>query len=166
MPALPYPKYGLDKLFLFKVFQSRQEYREITGSEPPEYTSARPPKFWFDPAAKDSVRRNVVYERVLALGANGLPIAGPDGKPCLEPLVLLKDEAANVNIPDNKSNGVAEPPVPVPLRALDPDEELAFDFGGAVVVRNKKLWEQIVSEGFTTKDRELLQAIAQKLGVA
>lgn len=168
MPALPLPKYGVDKLFLFRVFQNQEEYREVTGMEPPEYSPHRPPKFWFDPKAKDSPRRNVIYDQVIALGANGLPIAGPDGKPVLEPMVLLKDEAATVNIPPTVKGfvvGPAEPAVPVPLRPLEEDEELVFEFGGAVGVRNKKLWEEMAVGGYGAEDRALLKAIAKKLGV-
>jgi hypothetical protein len=168
MPALPLPKYGLDKLYLFRVFQDQEEYRQVTGMEPPEYSDRRPPKFWFDPKAMESPRRNVIYDQVIALGANGMPVAGPDGKPVLEPLVLLREEAATVNIPPRVKGvmlGPAEPSVPVPLRALEEDEELVFEFGGAVGVRNKKLWEELAAGGFSAEDRALLKAIAKKLGV-
>jgi len=53
--------------------------------------------------------------------------------------------------------------VPPPLRALDPDEELAFVMT-VPVVRNKALFDSVAS-GFGADDRALLRRIAAKLGV-
>lgn len=167
MPALPYPKYSLDKLYLFPYYQTRQDYRRAVGEEPPAWDPQRPPKYWFDPNARQSTRRNVVYDNVLAVSESGSPLVGPDGKPMLDLLVLSKEEAATVNIPPKEvSNvpGADRPEVPCPLRALDPDEELFFDFGGIVAVKNRKLYPQL-EVGFTSEDRALLQAIAKKLGL-
>lgn len=166
MPALPFPKYSLGNLYLFPYYPTREDYQRATGQEPPPWNPYRQPKYWFDPAAKDSKSRRVVYERVLAD-----PPAGPDGKPMLDVLVLDREEAATVNIPPKGPGatnvpGADAPEVPVPLRPLEPDEELAFDFGGIVVVRNKHLWAELERQsGFTAEDRRLLAAIARKLGI-
>ncbi len=165
MSALPYPKYGLDKLYLFPWHQTREAYRQETGEEPPPWDPRKPPKHWMDPKARFSTRRNVVYDFVLATSQSGTPLAGPDGKPMLDLLVLPKDDAASVNIPPSGTNvpGADVPPVPAPLRALEPNEELFFDFGGVAAVRNL---DYAASEnGFTAQDRALLKAIAAKLGV-
>ena len=167
MPALPYPKYSLDKLYLFPYYQTREDYRRATGQEPPPWDPNRPPKYWFDPNARQSTRRNVVYDHVIATSESGKPLMGPDGKPMLDFLVLPKEEAATVNIPPKDvSNvpGADKPEVPCPLRPLEPGEELFFDFGGIVAVKNTELYPQL-EVGFTAQDRALLRAIARKLGV-
>jgi len=167
VPALPYPKYSLDKLYLFPYYQTREDYRRATGQEPPPWDPNRPPKYWFDPNARLSTRRNVVYDCVIATSESGKPLMGPDGKPMLDFLVLTKEEAATVNIPPKDvSNvpGADKPEVPCPLRPLEPGEELFFDFGGIVAVKNTELYPQL-EVGFTAQDRALLRAIAQKLGV-
>jgi len=166
VPALPYPKYGIKSLHLFPVYQTREEYHQAKGQEPPPWDPARPPKRWEDPAASSSPRRNVVYDFALVLGPSGSPAAGPDGKPMLDILVLKKEEAAVVNLPPAGSNvpGAEAPEVPCPLRALEADEELFFDIGGVVTVKNVILYEAL-QVGFTAQDRALLKGIARKLGV-
>ena len=88
MPALPYPKYGIKSLYLFAYYQSREDYRQATGQEPPPWDALRPPKRWCDPSARSSTRRNVVYDYALVTGPSGTPVAGPVGKPVLDVLVL------------------------------------------------------------------------------
>ena len=169
MPALPLPKYGLKSLYLFPYYQTREDYQKATGQEPPPWDARRAPKYWCDPKARESTRRNVVYDFVLATSQSGSPLAGPDGKPMLDLLVLTKDEAATVNIPP-KGPGVANipgsdlPEAPCPLRPLEPNEELFFDFGGVVTVKNVPLYSALET-GFTAQDRLLLKAIARSLGI-
>lgn len=171
MPALPYPTYGIAELYLFPVYQTREAYRQATGVEAPPYDPTLPTKSWCDPSAAQSTRRKVIYENVIAYAENGAPFAGPDGKPMLEPLMIDKDFAAVVNIPVKDFTGkiqeqpVSDNEIPVPMRALDPEEELYFAFGGTVAVRNKKLF-QSTQVGFLETDRVLLRSIAEKLGVA
>jgi hypothetical protein len=164
LPALPFPKYSISNLFLFPVFGTREEYQRATGQEAPAWNPYRRPKYWFDPAARDSRTRRIVYTQALAEP----PIAGPDGKPMLDALVLDRDEAATVNIPPKgpgttNTPGAGEPEIPCPMRPLEPNEELAFDFAGTIVVRNKDLYQSL-EVGFTQNDREMLKSIARKLG--
>ncbi|MBI3207765.1 MAG: hypothetical protein HYZ37_02545 [Candidatus Solibacter usitatus] len=168
MSALPLPTYGLEKLFLFPVFQTREAYFKATGKEAPAYDETKDIKSWFDPNALENPRRKIVYDRVLAIAANKAPIPGPDGKPMLEPMVIDRELAATVNIPP-KGPGIVDAPqtgyeIPVPLRAVDAEEELYFRFGGTVAVKNKALFPAPPGE-FTDSDRTLLRAIANKLGV-
>ena len=60
--------------------------------------------------------------------------------------------------------GAEAPEVPCPLRPLEPDEELFFDFGGVVTVKNVALFSALET-GFTAADRALLKGMARKLGV-
>jgi hypothetical protein len=166
--SLPYPKYGLKSLYLFPYHQTREDYERATGSVCPPFDSARAPKNWLDPSAAKSTKRNVAYQFALVTADNGTAIPGPDGKPQLDVLVLKKEEAATVNIPPNATNvpGADVPEVPCPLRPLEPDEELAFGFGGVVEVRNKRLYAEATETGdFTAADRQCLFAIAAKVGV-
>jgi len=161
-------RYGIERLYLFPYYQTREDFERATGVEPPKFDPLRPPKFWFDPAAKSSTRRNVAYEQVLSYAVNGSPLLGEDGKPLLEPLTIGKDEAATVNIPP-KGLGMAniigadKPEVPPPLRALHADEEFFTPIGGVIAVRIKGTLEP--DRGFTEEDRAMLVAIARKLSV-
>jgi hypothetical protein len=114
-----------------------------------------------------TTKRNVVYDQVLVVSEGGTPIAGPDGQPALEPLVLSRSEAISVNIPYKAGAnelGADQPEVQPPLRDLEEDEELFFDVAGIAAVRNKRFYDQ-TQVGFTAQDRSLLTAIAKKLNV-
>lgn len=167
MPALPFPKYGLDKLNLYPYYQTREAYQQATGQPCPPWNPNRRPQKWCKPDAKDSPEDFILFERVLAtnMKETGVALPGPDGKPYLKSLILPKDFAASVNIPPNTSNieGADVPEYPVPLRALEPNEELFFDVLGVVMVRNTDLVPP-ADTGFTAEDRALLRAIAKKLG--
>ncbi|MGQ9916872.1 MAG: hypothetical protein ACUVS7_05605 [Bryobacteraceae bacterium] len=167
MAALPQPKYGLHHLHLFPVYQTRADYKAATGEEPPPFDPTRPSQHWFDPEAAKSPKRVIVYERVLAIDEKGVPKRDANGKPYFEELALPRAEASTVNIPykeaaNEPSSGF--PDVPVPCRALHQDEELDFDFGGVVIVRNRNFRDDTVV-GFTLADRELMRSIARKLNV-
>jgi hypothetical protein len=169
MPALPQPVYGISNLYLFPVYQTREAYKQATGQDAPPYDPAKRLKAWFDPTAASNPRLKIIYDTVLSMDDQGHAIAGPDGKPMLEPQVIARDEAGRVNIPV-KGPGIPDQPYtgpewPVPLRALEPNEELFFQFMGIPAVKNKDLFPTVES-GFSGVDRKLLQAIAVKLGVS
>lgn len=169
MPALPRAQYGLEELYLFPYYQTREDYRAKTGHDAPPWNPNRPPKAWEDLKANDSARRNVVYDSVIAYAKNGAPLVDANEKPMLDVLVLTKEEAASVNIPPKGptvSNiaGADVPEIPPPLRALQPTEELFMPFFGVVAVRNRDFMP--LEPGFNQNDRSLLKAIAQKLGIA
>jgi hypothetical protein len=171
LPALPYPKYAISNLYLFPTYATREEYKTATGQEAPEWNPYRQPKCWFDPNALQSTSRRIIYEYALATDPDtGGTIFDEQGRPKLDALVLDRDEAAAVNIPPKGTGmtnvpGADVPEVPVPMRALEPNEELFLDFGAVIVVRNKDLYAQI-DVGFSASDRALLEKIAKKLGVA
>lgn len=168
MSALPFPTYGLETLYRFPVFQTREAFKQATGVDAPPFDPTKDFKSWFDPQAASNPRRKVVYDNVIAYAANGAPLVGPDGMPMLEPLVIDREFAVTVNIA-MKGVGVLDEhgtghDVPVPLRPLDPEEEPYLQFGGTVAVRNKTLFP-VVDSGFSAADRALLKAIADKLGI-
>jgi len=161
--------YSIQTLYLFPVFQTREDYRNKVGNEPPPFDPSKPVKSWFDPQALSNPRRKIVYDNVLAIADNGIPLVDGDGKPFFEPLLIDREDAATVNIPikdfagkipEQQTTGTE---VPVPLRALMPNEELVVGWGNLVTVRNKTFL--IETAHFTVDDRKLLHAIAVKLGV-
>ena len=167
MAALPLPKYGLENLFLFPVYQNRAQYRSAFGVDAPEFDITKPPKYWFDPNADKAPKRSLLYECVLATDERGKPVFDEDGKAYFEPMMLFKEEAATVNLPIGdyaNEPGTEVPPVPVPMRALAPEEELIQVFGGVIMVRNKNIPEEGATS-FSFQDRETIRAIARKPGV-
>jgi hypothetical protein len=161
--------YSIFQLFLFPVFQTREEYKKHTGQDAPPYNENKPIKNWFDPAARTTRSRTMLYDRVLLYDDNGMVVPDPNGKPTLDNLALLREIAAEVNmLPEEKlvdygpSSRMA--PIPVPLRELKAEEELFFTFGGAVAVRKKGAYKTDVN-AFTVDDRAMLYKIAEKLGV-
>ena len=170
MPALPYPKYSITNLYLFPAYGTREDYEKATGQEAPEWNPYRQPKSWFDPDARKSTSRRIVYEYALATSPDsGVPLFDSQGRPQLDALVLDRDEAATVNIPPKGLGmtnvpGADAPEVPVPMRALEPNEELYRDWAGIIMVKNKDYFPE-PEAGFGEEDRRLLKNIAAKLGV-
>ncbi len=170
MPALPYPKYSITNLYLFPTYGTREDFQKATGQEPPAWNPHRQPKTWFDPGARKSASRRIVYERALATSPDtDRPLFDSQGRPQLDALVLDREEAATVNIPPTGLGmtnvaGADVPEVPVPMRPLEPNEELYRDFAGIIMVRNKDFFPELEA-GFGEKDRALLVKIAKKLGV-
>jgi len=170
LPALPYPKYSITNLYLFYTYATREEYQKATGQEPPPWNQYRQPKCWFDPNARQSTSRRIVYEHALATNEeNGVPLFDSQGRPQLDALVLDREEAATVNIPPRGYGmtnvpGADVPEVPTPMRALEPNEELFRDFAGIIMVKNTDLYFK-AEAGFGEDDRGLLKKIAEKLGV-
>ena len=159
----------LSSLYLFPVYQTRDEYETKTGVAAPPFNPAWPVKSWADPAAANSPKRSVVYENVLALADSGKPLVDGEGRPMLEPLMMPRERAAVVNIPVKDFTGrIPETAtigfeVPVPCRALVEDEQLTLGFGDLVYVERKSTEQTPTS--FSVEDRQLLHAIAKKLGV-
>lgn len=161
-------RYGIEKLYLFPYYQTREEYQKAVGVEPPKFDGSKPPKYWFDPSARSSTRRNVAYDQILVYAENGSPLFDEKGKPMLEMMLLTKEEAATVNIPPKgvgSANiaGADRPEIPPPLRALRSDEEFFIPFPGTLGVRI--IGAEEADRGFTEEDRALLKAIATKLGL-
>ena len=171
LPALPYPNYSITELYLFPSYATREDYKKATGQEAPAWNPYRQPKGWFDPEARKSTSRRIVYERALSTNPdNGVPLFDSEGRPQLDALVLDRDEAATVNIPPRGSGmtnvpGADQPAIPVPMRALEPNEELYRGFGGIIMVKNTDLFPK-AEAGFGEEDRALLRRIAEKLEVA
>jgi hypothetical protein len=164
------PVAAVTELYLFPYYPNQEEYKQATGKEAPTYLPYKPRKYWLDPDAATSPKRYQTYDRALVTKDNGFtPMVGEDGRPVVDQLILLKEDAAALNIPPTKTYAPGElppatPEVQCPQRALQPGEELAFDFAGNVIVKNQDLLDQM-NGGFTNSDRRMLQAIAAKLGL-
>jgi hypothetical protein len=160
------PFYGLDALYLFPRYQTRDAYHEATGKEAPEFNPLLNPKYWEDPDALKLALRNKLYDRVIALNDLGKPVHSPDDTPMIEPLMLPKAQAAVVNIPPLGANvaGADAYEVPVPLRELKPYEKLVFRFPGFIAVQDTRVPVPAAAGDFTEADRALLERIVLKLG--
>lgn len=161
--------FPINDLYIFPSFQTRDDYFKATGEEAPEWDPNKPVKSWFDPAARNTNKRTFLYDVVLMYDRNGMVLGDDKGVPQTEQLALLREEAAKVNIlPREKmldyGPGSKVAPIPVPMRPLKSNEELVFTFGGVVAVRLKDAYKATVN-AFTVQDRQLLEKIAQKLGV-
>jgi hypothetical protein len=168
MPTLQHTDLGISEYYLFPTYSTREAYKRATGEDAPPFDTARKRKHWYDPQARDSAKRQFVYDRVLAFDGRN-PARDETGRPFAEMLVLSRQEAATVNIPLSEKDelpvpGGDYPETPVPLRALADGEELVFDRLGWVRVRNKAIYEQTY-EGFSPRDRVILYAMARSLNV-
>ena len=171
MPIQRQPFYPFDTLFLFPYYTTREEYEQAVGRPAPPWDGTKQPKYWFDPKAAQAPRKLVIYDNVLAISDTGSILRDEKtNAPLLDLLVITKENAGTVNIPPKGvaagSNvpGADQPEVQMPLRPLLDYEELAFRFGGTIVVRDKHLFGQ-TQVGFTSEDRVMLQSIATKLGL-
>ncbi len=166
------PQYGIETLFLFPHYLNRADYLAKTGKEAPEWDPTKNVKRWVDPDPQTR-SRNVSYTRVLARDERNNIIADNNGRPLVEPLTVEKSFAMRVNMPSDTFTATQDTGIPLweydcPMRDLLPDEILVFtELGRVPVVRNTKLWAVEVEEqsgAFLPRDRELLHAIARKLG--
>lgn len=160
----------LSSLYLFPVYQTREEYLAKTGKAAPMFRTDKPVKSWEDPSAATSLKRKIVYDNVLAFTDQGLPLGDAQNKPFFEPMLIDREDAVVVNIPPKDFSGrqqeipSAGNEVPVPCRALRMGEELEFSgFGGLVMVTSEV--DRSTPTSFTLEDRALLKKIAAKLGV-
>ncbi|MEO8661451.1 MAG: hypothetical protein ABI693_23480 [Bryobacteraceae bacterium] len=163
------PISGLAELYLFPYYATHELYRLGTGQDAPSYNPFKPRKYWFDPAANDTTKRYMIYDHAVVTDTDGYSAAqGFNKKPYSDQLIVLREDAATVNIPIDRLHPAGEvvvipPEIQVPIRALKPGEELAFGIGGSVVCSRPDIVEQ-ANGGFTRADRQLLQAIADHVG--
>jgi hypothetical protein len=171
MAALPYPTYGIDKLYLFPYYQTPEAYQKATGKPCPPWNPALRQKHWEDPSAENTGDDFVVYPIVLAtdMKATGAALQGPDGQPYTRQMVLPYEAAITVNIPpvgSLPSDLAVLPPYPCPIRALESNDQLFFEpVMSTAAVKNTDLYVSPLENTFTSADRALLRAIAKKLGV-
>lgn len=176
------PEAPLHDIMLFPYYQTREDVLADLGAKaasvmgPPDPSMRR--KHWYDPAyagAEDD-GEPVFYDVVHLHPQTGQPVLGADGRPKLTRLALSKPEAGRLNIGTGAANEFPAAtvfmrlqPYPFPVRPLHPDEELAMSSGPmpVVVVRNRVLQAQkpLPDGVFTERDRQVLMAIARKLGV-
>lgn len=128
-------------IYRFPVYQTREQYKNAIGIEPPPYNPNLPIKGWFDPDALDTTKNGedsfIIYKVVAVwkdlANKNNLNQykANKEGRPFIESYPIEKDLAAIVNIPptgyDIPSSIIGNQfNVPVPVRDLLPNEKLTF----------------------------------------
>lgn len=166
----------------FDIYQSRTEYLELTGKIPPPYDPSRKLKRWADPNALADGLPEVIYPNNIMLNAQKTWIMR-NGAPVLRPLVLPAEEAATVNLPPEDPSGrtsiqVDMEEIPCPFRNLLPGEiivptgaESGFNSGKFLAIRDVARFDAEQAKAadesgkFTSADRAMLRAIAEKLGV-
>jgi hypothetical protein len=168
MPTNSTGMFPINELYLYPVFQTRDEYLKATNEEAPEWDPNRPVKSWFDPAARNTNKRTFLYDVVLMYDKNGMVLPDANGVPQVEQLALLREEAARVNILPRErmvdyGPGSKVAPIPVPMRALKPTEELVFTFGGVVAVKDKAKVAPEQPVSFTSGDRAKIDLILEIL---
>ncbi len=155
-------------LWLFDSYDSPRSFEKKTGEPAPPFDAGRPPKFWRDLSALKVPRRFVYYD-IVALEPNGVTVSkGPDGKPYVGTLRLLREEAASVNLVSGQTNapGEAEPSVPMPIGMLGKDEYLDWDTGmpfpNRVLVRNRSE-DNLRPTTFMVRDQQAIHETAAAL---
>jgi hypothetical protein len=170
----------LAEFFRFVEYTSPEEYKKITGMDAPVFDLNKQIKLWFDPAAKGSPRRQVIYDPVIATTANGNWIQTATGEYETEIWVTVRELAGEVNIPPRDFNYTQYPnltkaPLPLIEGFLDNWEIVASPGIAVPVARNKKLYAEYleeknktnsgVSKEFETMVLNDLRAIRAKLGI-
>jgi hypothetical protein len=181
MVITPLNKVPIDKplgtdldLIIFPIYQTREDYRQQFGAEPPPPDPTLRSKYWFDPQYSDIEEDNgevAVYQVVRRDPRTGKLVLDSLGRPQIAPLVIPAYIAGRVNIPYGRANEFPPDavisrlaPYPVPVRPLHGDEELrapATPFSDSAVVVNVRLaaQQQDQAEGFTPDDRIRLKQI-------
>lgn len=167
------PQYGVGDIALFRTFQTAAEAQAITGDPIGIQPSSLDvgPKYWADPAAAAAMSTDPYASYTYG-------ITKSDGTQSI--ITLPARVAGSFNFfpssyaasgqgaaYDQRVKAAAEmPPVPVPTRALDATKEkIQVTPMGLVILSLDTVAAQAGSGGFSIADRQLLQAIAHKLGV-
>jgi hypothetical protein len=123
---------SLRAYYKFPLYRTPEDYQRGVGGASPRFDSRRPPKFWFDPAARNpQAPRKISYDVIAYDGRTPVLLDGQ--RPFVEPMLLSREEAGTVNIPPDVTNfpGADAPEVPMPLRALEPWAKLEMGGAGA-----------------------------------
>lgn len=174
-PEIPIanPTEPLSALYQFAVFQTREDYREIMGTDPPPPNPSIRRKHWMDPAYSHLTEDNgeeVSYTILAVDPATNRPRLNTAGKPYLVTTTIPAYIAGRVNIPYGVANEFpSNTPImrfsyQPPVRNLHEDEELQMTPGpmGTVIVVNRTLQQESLSE-YLRQIRELLDKIERRI---
>jgi len=138
------PYYPVSEKHLFPTYFSAAAYQAATGKAAPVFNPARKQKNWFDPGANPASPFFLIYS-------------------------VYAQEAGSLNILPDSGPLHGHPPGTgiwgVPASPLLPNEQLFPTIGNVLLVRRIDLAPASQNDSFALADRELLRAIAQKLGV-
>lgn len=171
---IPGPSAPLSDLFQFPVMQTREDYRELFRSEPPEPDPMLRRKHWLDPGyagMQEDDGEEVSYIVLAVDPRTGQPKLNSNGAPYLTTLTISKYLAGRVNIPAGMANEYpAETPImrftqyQIPLRPLHADEYLAMSPGPIsvpIVINRAK--QSVDLRSILDKVRELLSQLESRL---
>lgn len=163
----------LSDLQKLPVFQTC-EAAAVAGVPCPLYDAAKPVKSWVDPNPPAADREGNIKYTSICLARDRRTPAVQNGKPFLCEFTISVDEARRLNIPPKDFTGRIAEPVqsferPVPMRALLPDEELYFGFGGLPMLRKISALPAPESGGAASVDvarlEQLLLTVLAKIEV-
>lgn len=165
--AFPEARYALLKLVPpnIWVFSGRQDYKVKTGLSAPVPDFSRAWKPWLDRTAQGT--RRVSYQ-FLDVGDDGNVMRTSDGRPAYYSDMLPEHEASTVNFPP-EGNYSAEvdqrvkqtPTLPLPIRTLFDDEDIARDPFGLFVVNTDLRDAGRVDSTLDGKLVEILRVLAE-----
>jgi len=163
----------LSNLQKFPVYQTC-DAAAVAGVPCPVYDASKPVKSWVDPNPPAADREGNVKYTSICLARDRRTPAVENGKPFLCEFTISADEARRLNIPPKDFTGRIQEPAqlferPVPMRALLPDEEMYFGFGGLPMVRKADAQPAPESGGTASVDvariEQLLITVLAKIEV-
>lgn len=166
---------GTKPIHLFPYYQTREEYRAVTGKDAPAWNPHLLPKYWEDIglSARNGGKPNIEYQVIAVDPVTRNLVVDALGHYYLETMVIPVQEAENVNIPPKKAGvpDVVDPNtgrtiqgcVRMPVRALEMNEYLEWTaFGGLTVkVREKPVQPHDQIVGAINDQDERLKSIEQ-----
>lgn len=174
-PEIPIssPTEPFSALYQFPVFQTREDYRQVMGKEPPPPDPSLRRKHWMDPAYSHLTEDNGEEISYLILAVDPItnrPRLNEDGKPYLVTTTIPAYIAGRVNIPHGVANEfpagsrIMRFSYQPPVRALHKDEELDMTPGpmGTVIVVNRAIQQESVTD-YLRQIRELLDKIERRI---
>ncbi len=175
------PVVPVSSLELF-VSYSRASYQAQFGADAPAFDATRPLQRWFDPAQKAAAPSTVVSYNYFDQSAGSLSTftitAGNAASPNISDTWTLGGVPGEDNQPvywdaGTPAKAAPNPPIPAPVRALNPGESIEQVPSGFPGV---KMWAVVTegatptapapatADGFTAADRAVLATVAQQIG--
>lgn len=168
----------LENLYLVQEYPTPQAYFLLTGKTAPEFDINKDIKLW-EHTPENVGPRQVLYDVIAQNEDNGVWIYDDSGKYVTEFILMLKSDAAKVNIPPSDFNYTAHPNLRKVNRPLKEGVSSKYDLikspdGFSIVARDKELYAKYLSEknapagsnpAFEASVLAYLAAISKKLGI-
>ncbi|HSW65361.1 MAG TPA: hypothetical protein VLH56_18940 [Dissulfurispiraceae bacterium] len=145
-----------DALNRFPTYASAADYKARTGWLCPEFDPASPEKNWEDVEGGQTTEDMVVYTRI--------PVSLTPTGPVYKTRFLTPTQAGRVNLrPAGHTIDTGLAPIQCPHRELRDDEVVLRKKDSLILIF--EVWTSVELEARPKSDRDILVAIAKKLGV-